>query len=239
MPGDHLGIHTHNDTENAVANTLVAVQAGARHVQGTLNGIGERCGNANLASIIPTLLLKPDFADRFETGISLDRLKWLTHASRLVDEVLNRAPNRAAAYVGESAFAHKGGIHVSAVQKDPRTYEHVPPEAVGNSRKLLVSNQAGRSNILAELERIGIPIRSDDPHIGQLLDEVKRRESLGYAYEAADASFELLARRTLGEVPEFFKVDSFRVLVERRHNALGELITVSEAIVKVRWRARL
>jgi 2-isopropylmalate synthase len=109
----------------------------------------------------------------------------------------------------------------------------VPPEAVGNSRKLLVSNQAGRSNILAELERIGIPIRSDDPHIGQLLDEVKRRESLGYAYEAADASFELLARRTLGEVPEFFRVDSFRVLVERRHNALGELITVSEAIVKV------
>jgi 2-isopropylmalate synthase len=233
VPGDHLGIHTHNDTENAVANTLVAVQAGARQVQGTMNGIGERCGNANLASIIPTLLLKPDFADRFETGISLDRLKWLTHASRLLDEVLNRAPNRAAAYIGESAFTHKSGIHVSAVQKDPRTYEHVPPEAVGNSRKLLVSNQAGRSNILAELERIGIPIRAGDPHVGQLLEEVKRRESLGYAYEAADASFELLARRTLGEVPEFFHVDSFRVLVERRHNALGELITVSEAIVKV------
>ncbi len=233
VPGDHLGIHTHNDTENAVANTLLAVQAGARQVQGTLNGIGERCGNANLASIVPTLLLKPDFADRFETGIDLDRLKWLTHASRLLDEVLNRAPNRAAAYVGESAFAHKGGIHASAVQKDSRTYEHVPPEAVGNSRRLLVSNQAGRSNILAELERIGIQLRPDDPHVAQLLGEVKRRESLGYAYEAADASFELLARRVLGEVPEFFKVDSFRVLVERRHNALGELITVSEAIVKV------
>jgi 2-isopropylmalate synthase len=233
VPGDHLGIHTHNDTENAVANTLVAVQAGARQVQGTLNGIGERCGNANLASIIPTLLLKPDFADRFETGVTLERLKWLTHASRLVDEVLNRAPNRAAAYVGESAFAHKGGIHVSAVQKDSRSYEHVPPESVGNSRKLLVSNQAGRSNILAELDRIGMPTRADDPHIGKLLEEVKRRESLGYAYEAADASFELLARRTLGEVPEFFHVDSFRVLVERRHNALGQLITVSEAIVKV------
>jgi 2-isopropylmalate synthase len=239
IPGDRLGIHTHNDTENAVANTLAAIRAGARQVQGTLNGIGERCGNANLTSIIPTLLLKPDFADRFETGITPERLKWLTHASRLLDEVLNRAPNRAAAYVGESAFAHKGGIHVSAVQKDPRTYEHVNPEAVGNSRKLLVSNQAGRSNIIAELERIGIHIRPDDPHIGELLEEVKRREAIGYAYEAADASFGLLARRMLGEVPEFFRVESFRVMVERRHNALGELVTVSEATVKTNVAGRI
>ena len=233
LPGDHLGIHTHNDTENAVASTLAAIRAGARQVQGTLNGLGERCGNANLTSIIPTLLLKPDFADRFETGISLEQLKWLTHASRLLDEVLNRAPNRQAPYVGESAFAHKGGIHVSAIQKDPRTYEHVPPEAVGNSRKLLVSNQAGRSNIIAELARIGISVRADDPHVAKLLEEVKQREASGYAYEAADASFELLARRTLGEVPEFFRVDSFRVMVERRHNALGQLVTISEATVKV------
>jgi 2-isopropylmalate synthase len=239
IPGDCVGIHTHNDTENAVANTLAAIRAGARQVQGTLNGIGERCGNANLTSIIPTLLLKPDFADRFETGITPERLKWLTHASRLLDEVLNRAPNRAAAYVGESAFAHKGGIHVSAVQKDPRTYEHVNPEAVGNSRKLLVSNQAGRSNIIAELERIGIHIRPDDPHIGELLEEVKRREAIGYAYEAADASFGLLARRMLGEVPEFFRVESFRVMVERRHNALGELVTVSEATVKTNVAGRI
>jgi 2-isopropylmalate synthase len=136
--------------------------------------------------------------------------------------------------VGESAFAHKGGIHVSAVQKDPRTYEHVPPESVGNRRKLLVSDQAGRSNILAELDRIGIPIPKDDPRIGKLLDEMKEREAAGYAYEAADASFELLARRMLGNVPQFFAVDSFRVMVERRHNALGELVTVSEATVKVR-----
>jgi 2-isopropylmalate synthase len=234
VPGDHLGIHTHNDTENAVASTLAAVLAGARQIQGTLNGIGERCGNANLTSLIPTLLLKPGFAERFETGVTPEKLKKLTYASRLLDEVLNRAPNRAAAYVGESAFAHKGGIHVSAVQKDTRTYEHVPPEAVGNARRLLVSNQAGRSNILAELERIGIAIRRDDPHVGQLLEEVKRREAIGYAYEGADASFELLARRLLGEVPQFFTVESFRVLVERRHNALGELITVSEATVKVR-----
>ena len=233
IPGDRLGIHTHNDTENAVANTLAAIRVGVRQVQGTLNGLGERCGNANLTSIIPTLLLKPDYADRFETGVTLEKLKWLTHASRLLDEILNRSPDRSAPYVGDSAFAHKGGIHVSAIQKDPRTYEHVPPEAVGNSRKLLVSNQAGRSNILAELARIGMDVRPDDPHIGQLLEQVKEREAMGYAYEAADASFELLARRTLGEVPEFFNVDSFRVMVERRHNALGELITVSEATVKV------
>jgi 2-isopropylmalate synthase len=234
VPGGNLGIHTHNDTENAVANTLAAIQAGARQIQGTLNGLGERCGNANLTSLIPTILLKPGFADYFETGITPERLQKLTHASRLLDEVMNRAPNRSAAYVGESAFAHKGGIHVSAVQKDPRTYEHVPPEAVGNARKLLVSNQAGRSNILAELERIGIAINRDDPHVGLLLEEVKRRESAGYAYEGADASFELLARRMMGEVPEFFAVESFRVMVERRHNALGQLITISEATVKVR-----
>ena len=234
IPGDQLGIHVHNDTDNGVANSLAAVRAGARQIQGTLNGLGERCGNANLTSIIPTLMLKSDYADRFETSVTPEKLRTLTHASRILDEVLNRAPNRHAPYVGEAAFAHKGGIHVSAVQKDPRTYEHVPPESVGNRRKLLVSDQAGRSNILAELDRIGIPIPKDDPRIGKLLDEVKEREATGYAYEAADASFELLARRMLGNVPQFFEVDSIRVMVERRHNALGELVTVSEATVKVR-----
>ncbi|HKJ60847.1 MAG TPA: alpha-isopropylmalate synthase regulatory domain-containing protein, partial [Hyphomicrobiales bacterium] len=233
VPGGNLGIHTHNDTENAIANTLAAIRVGVRQVQGTLNGIGERCGNANLTSLIPTLMLKADYAERFETGISEEQLKLLTHTSRLIDELLNRTPNRAAPYVGESAFAHKGGIHVSAVQKNPSTYEHVPPEAVGNSRRLLVSNQAGRSNILAELARIGIEVKPNDPHIGQLLEEVKRREAVGYAFEAADASFELLARRALSNVPEFFRVESFRVMVERRHNALGQLVTVSEATVKV------
>jgi 2-isopropylmalate synthase len=234
IPGDHVGIHVHNDTDNGVANSLAAVRAGARQIQGTLNGLGERCGNANLTSIIPTLMLKSDYADRFETGVTPEKLRTLTHASRILDELLNRAPNRHAPYVGESAFAHKGGIHVSAVQKDPRTYEHVPPEAVGNRRKLLVSDQAGRSNILAELDRIGIAVPKDDPRVLRLLDEVKEREAVGYAYEAADASFELLARRMLGNVPQFFDVDSFRVTVERRHNALGDLVTVSEATVKVR-----
>jgi 2-isopropylmalate synthase len=233
VPGTHLGIHTHNDTENAVANSLMAVRAGCRQVQGTLNGIGERCGNANLTSIIPTLLLKSEFADRFETRVTPERLRTLTHASRILDEILNRNPDRHAPYVGESAFATKAGIHASAILKEPQTYEHVAPESVGNERRMLVSKQGGRSNILAQIERLGIPIDADDSRVGKLLDEVKTREAAGYSYEAAEASFELLARRTLGEVPRYFSVDSFRVMVERRHNARGKLVTVSEAIVKV------
>jgi len=233
VPGSNLGIHTHNDTENAVANTFAAVRAGCRQIQGTLNGLGERCGNANLTSIIPTLLLKSEFADRFETRVTPERLMRLTHASRVLDEILNRAPNRQAPYVGESAFATKAGIHASAILKEPQTYEHVKPESVGNRRRVLISDQAGKSNIMAELERVGIAINRDDPRVGRLLDEVKSRESVGYAYEGADASFELLARRLMGDVPQFFSVDSFRVMVERRHNALGQLVTVSEATVKV------
>ena len=233
VPGSHLGIHTHNDTENAVANTLMAVRAGVRQIQGTLNGIGERCGNANLTSVIPTLLLKSEFADHFETLVTPERLRTLSHASRVLDEVVNRAPNRHAPYVGDSAFATKAGIHASALVKEPETYEHVPPETVGNTRRLLVSSQAGKSNVLATLTRLGIAADKDDPRLGTLLDEVKTREAAGYSYEAAEASFELLAQRTLGAVPQYFTVDSFRVMVERRHNALGHLITVSEAIVKV------
>lgn len=234
VPGETLGIHTHNDTENAVANSLAAVRAGVRQIQGTLNGLGERCGNANLTSIIPTLLLKSEFADHFDTGVTPARLANLTHASRVLDEILNRAPNRHAPYVGEAAFATKAGIHASAILKDPKTYEHVPPESVGNRRRVLVSDQAGKSNIMAELERIGVEADSTDPRIGELLEAVKAREAAGYAYEGAEASFELLARRLLGEVPHYFSVESFRVMVERRHNALGKLVTVSEAIVKVR-----
>ena len=232
VPGTHLGIHTHNDTENAVANTFAAVRCGVRQIQGTLNGLGERCGNANLVSIIPTLLLKSEFAG-FATKVTPRRLEKLTHASRLLDEILNRAPNRQAPYVGEAAFATKAGIHASAILKEPATYEHVAPEAVGNRRRVLVSEQAGKSNLIYELERLGIPLGKDDARVARLLEEVKAREAVGYAYEGADASFELLARRLLGEVPEFFRVDSFRVMVEKRHNALGVLVTVSEATVKV------
>jgi 2-isopropylmalate synthase len=234
IPGDHVGIHAHNDTEQAVANSLAAVRAGARQIQGTLNGVGERCGNANLCSIIPTLLLKPDFANRFEINVKDEGLKQLSHVSHVLDEMLNRAPNKHAPYVGDAAFTTKTGIHASAILKDPNTYEHVVPEAVGNRRKLLVSDQSGRSNVIAELERLGVKVDKDDPRIGRLLEEVKEREAAGYAYEAADASFALLARRILGKVPDYFDVERFKVIVERRYNARGEITTVAEATVKVR-----
>src|SRR6476619_2583218 len=189
IPGSHVGIHAHNDTEQAVANSLAAVRAGARQIQGTLNGLGERCGNANLCSLIPTLRLKNEFSDAFEIGVTADKMATLMKVSRTLDDMLNRAPNRHAAYVGESAFVTKAGIHASAMMKDPHSYEHVLPETVGNHRKLLVSDQAGKSNILAELDRIGIAVPKNDPRVARLLDEVKEREANGYAYEAADASF--------------------------------------------------
>ncbi|MEJ1969057.1 MAG: citramalate synthase [Rhizomicrobium sp.] len=234
LPDAALGIHAHNDTEQAVAVSLAALRGGVRQIQGTLNGLGERCGNANLCALLPTLLLKEPYASQFETGVGLEQLARLTSVSRLLDEILNRAPNRHAAYVGPSAFAHKGGLHSSAVAKDPRTYEHVSPESVGNARKILVSDQAGRSNLLARLSEVGIDLDAKDPRIARLLEEIKQREFLGYAYDGAEASFELLARRALGQVPDYFEVESFRVLVERRHNARGELVTVSEAVVKLK-----
>lgn len=234
VPGAHLGIHAHNDTEQAVANSLAAVRGGARQIQGTLNGIGERCGNANLVTLIATLKLKPEFADRFEIGVPDEKLKDLTSLSRAFDEILNSLPDRHAPYVGASAFATKAGIHASALMKDPHTYEHVEPEAVGNRRRVLVSDQAGKSNLLAELARFGIEVDRRDPRIDTLLSIVKEREAVGYAYEGADASLELLARRTLGVVPDYFTVESFRVLVERRYNAQGDLVTASEATVKLR-----
>jgi 2-isopropylmalate synthase len=229
VPGDHLGIHCHDDTENAVANSLAAVRAGVRQVQGTLNGLGERCGNANLISIIPSLVLKMGY----DTGLSDDDLGRLTHVSRFLDDRLNRAPNHGAAYVGERAFAHKGGLHVSAIEKDPRTYEHVAPDSIGNERHIVVSDQSGRSNVLARFREIGIEVESKNPKIGGLLDEVKRREHDGYAYDGAAASFELLARRSLEAVPDYFNLRSFRVMDERRWNARGELVTLSEATIKV------
>ncbi|ACI98401.1 citramalate synthase [Rhodospirillum centenum] len=229
IPGGRLGIHCHNDTENAVANSLAAVRAGARMIQGTLNGLGERCGNANLVSLLPTLMLKLGY----ETGVARADLKRLVHVSRMLDERMNRAPNRHAPYVGESAFAHKGGLHVSAVEKDPACYEHIDPDLVGNRRHILVSDQAGRSNVLARLREVGLEVDPGDGRIGQLVEAVKRREYEGYAYDGAEASFELLARRALGQVPDFFRLVSFRVLDERRWNARNELVTLSEATVKV------
>ncbi|WP_206522778.1 citramalate synthase [Mesorhizobium sp. M7A.F.Ca.US.006.01.1.1] len=233
ISGDHLGIHAHDDTGQAVANSLAAVEAGARQIQGTLNGIGERCGNANLISIVPTLALKPAFADRFETGISTEALTGISRLSRAFDELLNRAPEAQAPYVGASAFATKAGIHASALAKEPATYEHVPPETVGNRRRVMVSDQGGKANFLAELRRRGIEVPKDDHRLDALISVVKEREAEGYAYEGADASFELLARKMLHGLPEFFNVTSFRCMVERRFDANGQLKTVSEAIVKV------
>ncbi|MHB2265750.1 citramalate synthase [Aliihoeflea sp. PC F10.4] len=233
IPGTNLGIHAHDDTGQAVANSLAAVEAGVRQVQGTLNGIGERCGNANLVTLIATLALKPAFSDLYETAITPEKLEGLARLSRAFDELLNRAPNAQAPYVGASAFATKAGIHASAILKEPETYEHVPPETVGNERRVMVSDQGGKSNFIAELKRRGVAVDKADPRLDTLISLVKEREAQGYAYEGADASFELLARRTLGRVPDFFKVESFRCMVERRFDANGELKTVSEAIVKL------
>jgi 2-isopropylmalate synthase len=234
IPGENIGVHAHDDTGNAVANSLAAVHAGARQIQGTLNGVGERCGNANLTTLIPTLLLKSPYRDRFETSVDETSLAEITKISRAFDELLNRAPNRHAPYVGKSAFATKAGIHASAIVKDPRTYEHVTPQSVGNARAILISDQAGKSNLLSELARLGVAASADDPRLGRLLDQVKEKEAEGYAYEGADASFVLLARRILGDVPDFFQVERFSVNVEKRYNAAGYLVTASEAIVKLR-----
>ncbi len=234
IPGENLGIHAHNDTENAVANSLAAVRAGARQIQGTLNGLGERCGNANLVSLVPTLLLKPDYAETYEIGVSLQQLGGLTKVSHTLDELLNRAPDRHRPYVGAAAFSTKAGIHASAVMKEPKTYEHVVPESVGNRRRMLISGYAGKSNIMAELERLGVHLDKDDPRLVRLLAEVKEKEAQLYAFEGADASFELLARRSLGTVPDYFEVEEFHVDVARRRDAKGKLVTISEAAVKIR-----
>jgi 2-isopropylmalate synthase len=229
IPGGRVGIHCHNDTENAVAGSLAAVDAGARQVQGTLNGLGERCGNANLISLIPGLALKTGY----ETGVGPRELAHLTAVSHLLDERLNRAPERRAPYVGESAFAHKGGLHVSAVEKDPRTYEHIDPSLVGNRRHFVVSDQSGRANILARFREIGIDVDAAEPKVSSLVEQVKAREFEGYAYDGAEASFELLARRVLSRVPDYFTLTRFRVMDDRRWNARGELVTESEATINV------
>ncbi len=215
IPGRNLGIHAHNDTENAVSNSLAAVLAGARQIQGTINGLGERCGNANLMSIIPTLFLKKAFSEKYELNIKKEKLSSLTECSRFLDEVLNRKPNKNMAYVGASAFSHKGGLHVSAVKKDPKTYEHIDPKLVGNHRNIIVSNQAGRANILSRLENYGVKIDAKDSKIQKILDEVKDREFSGYSYDGADASFELLANKLLGKLPEYLKVKSYNVNVQK------------------------
>ncbi|MFY2825047.1 citramalate synthase [Ruegeria sp. MALMAid1280] len=234
LPGNRLGIHTHNDTENAVACTLTAVDAGARQIQGTLNGLGERCGNANLTALIPTLLLKEPYASGFETGVSMQALGGLTRISRMLDDILNRVPSKQSAYVGASAFAHKAGLHASAILKDPSTYEHVDPGAVGNARIIPMSNQAGQSNLRKRLTEAGLVVAKNDPALGRILERIKQCEAEGYSYDTAQASFELLARDELGQLPEFFEVKRYKVTVERRKNKYNKMVSLSEAVVVVK-----
>jgi len=201
-----LGIHTHNDSDTAVANALAAVMEGVRMVQGTINGYGERCGNANLCSLIPNLQLKLGYS-----CIKDEQLKQLTQASRFISEIANLAPDEHAAFVGLSAFAHKGGIHVSAVERNPLTYEHLEPEQVGNRRRIVISDQAGLSNVLAKARSFGIDLDKQNPTCRQILQRLKKLENEGYQFEAAEASFDLLMREALGQRQQFFELKGFRV----------------------------
>ncbi len=234
VPGERLGIHTHDDTGNAVAGTLAAIDAGACQIQGTLNGLGERCGNANLTTLLPTLLLKEPYASRYETGVTPEALATLTRVSRQLDDILNRVPLRSAPYVGASAFAHKAGLHASAIQKDPATYEHIEPAAVGNARIVPMSNQAGQSNLIRRLSQMGVAAEKGDPALARILETVKAREAQGYSYDTAQASFELLARAELGQLPRFFEVKRYKVTVGRRKNKRDRMVSLSEAVVVVK-----
>lgn len=226
-----LGIHAHNDSECAVANSLAAVECGAVHVQGTINGFGERCGNANLCSIIPALKLKLEKECISDTG-----LKTLRSLSRYVYELANLIPNKHQPYVGNSAFAHKGGVHVSAIQRHPETYEHIRPELVGNTTRVLVSDLSGRSNILVKAEECGIELDSKDPVTLEILEDIKELENQGYQFEGAEASFELLMRKAMGGVKNFFSVVAFRVIDTLRSS---DQVPVSEATVKVKVGGRI
>ena len=217
-----LGIHCHNDTDCAVANSLAAVHAGARHVQGTINGLGERCGNANLCTIIPNLAIKMGY-----DVLTPDKIKMLTEASRYVSDIANLPPATNMPYVGESAFAHKGGLHVDALRKNKRTYEHIDPAIVGNERRFLISELSGKANILAKLEKANI---AQDKELAQkILAEVQDLENKGYQFEAAEASFELLVKKIMGTYKSFFELENFHVTVEK--NSGGKI--VSQATIKL------
>lgn len=220
-----IGIHTHNDSECAVANTLAAVEAGARQIQGTFNGYGERCGNANLVSAIPNLQLKMGYH-----CVKNDQLQFLKSVSRYVHEIANVNPPNTQPFVGTSAFAHKGGMHVSAILKAPETYEHLAPEQVGNERRVLVSELSGQSNVLFKAQQFDIDLDKSNPASKELIKMIKEKEHEGYQYEGAEASFELLLREGLGDVKEAFKMESFKIITEKKGN--DELCT--EAIVKLK-----
>lgn len=226
-PIPQIGIHTHNDSEMAVANAIAAVMAGAKMVQGTINGYGERCGNANLCSLIPNLQLKAGYS-----CITEDQLTQLTEASRFVSEVVNLAPDEHAPFVGRSAFAHKGGIHVSAVERNPLTYEHIQPEQVGNHRRIVISEQSGLSNVLAKARSFGIELDQLKAEAKQILQRLKDLESEGFQFEAAEASFVLLMHEALGDRQQFFEIKGFQVhcdLIEGKETS-NALATVKVAV---------
>lgn len=226
-PHVQLGIHAHNDSETAVANSLVGISLGASQVQGTINGYGERCGNGNLTSVIPALSLKMGY--KFEAAKHLEKL---SETARYVNELANLPHNRYQPYVGASAFAHKGGIHVSAVQRNPLTYEHIDPVKVGNIRRILISDQSGRSNVLHKAKKFGINLDSKDPVVTSILKELKTLENQGFQYEGAEASFELLMRKALGTQKRFFNLKSFRVINQK--NAMDQLMeTEAEATIRL------
>lgn len=226
IPGENLGIHCHNDTENAVANSLAAVRAGVRQVQGTINGYGERCGNANLISLIPTLKYKMGF----DISVSDKKMQKLKEISDKLEEILNHTHYRHAAYVGDSAFAHKGGLHVSAVNKNPEAYEHFNPEKIGNKRAIVISDKAGKSNVVNRLDNL--KLQATDKQITDIVKLVKTKEQKGYSFDFADASFEVLVNSIISRT-DFYEVQSFRIIDERRKNALGEFVNVAEATAKV------
>lgn len=229
IPGKNLGIHCHNDTGNAIANSIVAAKVGVRQIQGTINGLGERCGNANLISLIPTLMLKMGF----KTSVSLESLKNLKKLSSLLNEKTNRLTDNFAPYIGSSAFSHKGGIHVSAISKDSKSYEHINPELVGNKRNILISSQSGRSNIITKLKETGFNLEDfTEQDIKALVDKVKLQESNGYSYDISGASFELLVQRYLNKVPVYFVTESFRALDEYKYNKKSSS-NISEVITKI------
>lgn len=223
--GSRLGIHCHNDCELAVANSLAGVEGGASQVQGTINGFGERCGNANLCSVVPNLQLKLGYQ-----CVSPDQLKTLPTVSRTVYELANIEPHKRQAYVGASAFAHKGGLHVAAVQKNRQTYEHIDPELIGNHRRVLVSDLSGRSNVIYKARQFGIDVDNTDPAVKTILREVKQLENTGFQYEGADASFELLMQKALNGKVRHFRLIGFRVIDEKRKE---DELSLSEATIIV------
>ncbi len=227
IPEDNLGVHFHNDTDNATYNSIQSVRSGVSQVQGTFNGLGERCGNANLVNVAANLALKMGY------GFNLKKLNKLTKTSRFIDETLNRESSRNLPFVGSAAFAHKGGLHISAVEKDPKSYEHIDPSEVGNERVLVVSNQSGKSNIINKLKKYGIDISGKKKKIENFLEKLKKQEFIGYAYDGAEASFELLAKREFQKFKEFYSLESFKVSDEKRRNNLNKFVPFSEASVKI------